>query len=380
MSQDFAVVLATDKLADFPVRGNANEDALLGCFVGESAPSSPGDGQFWFKKSTITLKQWCGAPTSAWHQIYPADLDVPDALAYKGALDCSANPNYPAASAGHVYAISVAGKIGGGSGRVVEVGDRIACKVDSSAAGNEATVGANWDISQSNVEIDTDGTMAANSAGRVPAQSAVVTYVTAAVAAGLAAIRDGVSGTWDTLAEIATGLAARIVGPATAANNNVALFDGTTGKLLKDGGATSATGLALLAAASAAAGFDILGAATRFKVGSFTRDLTAASGNVAYTGIGFQPKAVLMIAVVAATKTACWGFAAGAGGHVVNERGDDANLDVNTNYCINATTSAGSGHYQIAGIATFDSDGFTLTWTKGNAPTGTLTVIYLAVR
>lgn len=75
-----------------------------------------------------------------------------DALVYKGVIDCSSNPNYPAADAGHVYKVSVAGKIGGGSGPNVEVGDTLICAVDSSASGNHATVGANWGIIQANID------------------------------------------------------------------------------------------------------------------------------------------------------------------------------------------------------------------------------------
>jgi hypothetical protein len=75
-----------------------------------------------------------------------------DALQYKGVQDCSANPNYPAASAGHVYKVSVAGKIGGASGPNVEAGDTLICNVDSSASGDHATVGANWGIIQANVD------------------------------------------------------------------------------------------------------------------------------------------------------------------------------------------------------------------------------------
>lgn len=69
-----------------------------------------------------------------------------DALVYKGAIDCGTNPNYPAADAGHVYVVSVAGKIGGASGEVVAAGDLILCKVDGSPSGTQAAVGANWDI------------------------------------------------------------------------------------------------------------------------------------------------------------------------------------------------------------------------------------------
>lgn len=63
----------------------------------------------------------------------------------KGPLDCSTNPNYPAAAANHVYRVSAAGKIGGASGRDVVVGDRIVCKA-SNAGGTEAAVGAGFDI------------------------------------------------------------------------------------------------------------------------------------------------------------------------------------------------------------------------------------------
>jgi hypothetical protein len=66
------------------------------------------------------------------------------ALDYKGAIDCSTNPNYPAADLGHVYIVSVGGHIGGASGPVVTVGDILLCKVDGSAAGDYATVGTNW--------------------------------------------------------------------------------------------------------------------------------------------------------------------------------------------------------------------------------------------
>lgn len=134
-------------------------------------------------------------------------LDANNAYQYKGVIDASTNPNYPAASAGWTYKISVAGRIGGASGPVVEVGDSVTCLVDGSAAGTHATVGANWIITQTNIDgavvgpasstagnlatfsgttgkvvadsgvsVDSDGALAANSATRVPTQSAVRTY------------------------------------------------------------------------------------------------------------------------------------------------------------------------------------------------------------
>jgi hypothetical protein len=78
-----------------------------------------------------------------------ASLDV---MVYKGAINASANPNYPAADAGWTYRISHAGKIGGASGPNVEVGDMLICNTDSTATGNHATVGANWNIIQTNID------------------------------------------------------------------------------------------------------------------------------------------------------------------------------------------------------------------------------------
>lgn len=137
-------------------------------------------------------------------------LELNDVLQFKGAIDASANPNYPAANKGHFYKISVAGKIGGASGPNVEAGDSIYCITDGSAAGNQATVGANWVIVQVNLDgavigpasstnlaiaiysgttgklisdsavvISIDGTFAANSDAKVPTEKAVKTYVAA---------------------------------------------------------------------------------------------------------------------------------------------------------------------------------------------------------
>ena len=108
-----------------------------------------------------------------------------DVMIFMGVIDCSANPNYPAADAGNLYKVSVAGKIGGGSGPNVEVGDTLYCITDATSSGTHAAVGAQWNIAQ----VNTDGA---------------------------------------------------VIGPASSTNNNVALFDGTTGKLLKDSGLTLA--------------------------------------------------------------------------------------------------------------------------------------------
>lgn len=135
-----------------------------------------------------------------------AYLAAQDAMVFKGVIDCSANPNYPTADAGWTYKVSVAGRIGGGSGPRVEVGDTLVCIADGTASGNHATVGAFWALLQTNIDgavtgptsatdghlaqfdgatgkvikggvaLDTDGTLAANSDAKIATQKAVKTY------------------------------------------------------------------------------------------------------------------------------------------------------------------------------------------------------------
>lgn len=71
-------------------------------------------------------------------------------LDFKGNIDCSSNPNYPAASKGDTYYVSVAGLIGGGSGVAVAVGDAVIAKADN-AGGTEAGVGASWFVLEKNL-------------------------------------------------------------------------------------------------------------------------------------------------------------------------------------------------------------------------------------
>ena len=76
-----------------------------------------------------------------------------NAVTYEGVIDCSSNPNYPAADAGDIYIVSVAGKIGGASGIVVVAGDIIICKTDSTATGDQATVGTSWNVIEKNIDL-----------------------------------------------------------------------------------------------------------------------------------------------------------------------------------------------------------------------------------
>lgn len=78
------------------------------------------------------------------------DTLVTGVLRFKGSTDCSGNPNYPAAVKGDAYVVSVAGKIGGAAGIVVEVGDVFFAIADN-AGGTQAAVGSSWDVLQYNL-------------------------------------------------------------------------------------------------------------------------------------------------------------------------------------------------------------------------------------
>jgi len=131
---------------------------------------------------TLAANSSTRIPTQAAVKAY-ADQVVAatDAMVFKGVIDCSANPNYPAADRGWTYKVSVAGKIGGASGLSVEVGDTAMCLTDGTASGDQATVGANWNIVQAN-------------------------------------------------------LVGAVTGPSTSTNGNIATFSGTGGTVIQDGG------------------------------------------------------------------------------------------------------------------------------------------------
>lgn len=112
--------------------------------------------------------------------------------------------------------------------------------------------------------------------------------------------------------------------------------------------------------------------------GNFTRDLTAASGNVAYTGVGFKPRLIRFYTAVGGTTVSSHGEAAQTGGVVQYTADAVAGYSTNASACIFAYTAVTGSNYQYAAVATFDVDGFTLTWTKNASPTGTLSVVYVA--
>ena len=126
-------------------------------------------------------------PTAAavWSAI-GTSIGANDAMVFKGVIDASANPNYPAGVIGETWKISVAGKIGGASGVNVEAGDTIIC-VTNNAGGTQATVGSNWTILQTNIDgaVTTGGAIAQGALVIGAGSSSVSTLPNAATAGWL---------------------------------------------------------------------------------------------------------------------------------------------------------------------------------------------------
>lgn len=99
--------------------------------------------------NTLAANSSTRVPTQAAVKAFVSQA-VAGLLEYKGDLNCSANPNYPAAEKGDSYVVTVAGRIGGASGKLVDIGDFIIARADN-AGGTEAAVGASWFVLEHNL-------------------------------------------------------------------------------------------------------------------------------------------------------------------------------------------------------------------------------------
>lgn len=123
------------------VTGVWNGTAIATGYGGLGADNSAATGVPVFAAGAVTVTATSGTGNIA--RVSYVDAAVVGLLDYKGATDCSASPNYPAALKGDAYVVSVAGKIGGASGTSVEAGDWYVAEADN-AGGTEASVGSSW--------------------------------------------------------------------------------------------------------------------------------------------------------------------------------------------------------------------------------------------
>jgi hypothetical protein len=102
-----------------------------------------------------------------------------------------------------------------------------------------------------------------------------------------------------------------------------------------------------------------------------TRDLTAASGDVSYTGYGFQPESIVINYAGSGDRNS-YGQSSPSKNYVCIY--DDSNASTAFVCCLRT----GTGSMQTAILKSYDANGFTLTWTKAGSPTGTATFIVTA--
>ena len=113
------------------------------------------------------------------------------------------------------------------------------------------------------------------------------------------------------------------------------------------------------------------------KLIQISRDLTVASGDVAYTGFGFTPTSLIINYNIASNSHGGNGFvdSSKSGKCMFTEDGTTRLSQAHLIFIPSA-----SGQYQMADVKSYDADGFTLTWAKTASPTGTVLIDVLAVR
>ena len=114
------------------------------------------------------------------------------------------------------------------------------------------------------------------------------------------------------------------------------------------------------------------------KVINFTRELSAGSGDVSYTGIGFTPTSIVANLVCRGSTTSIRYSGVVDSGKVGSGVGSYEGSVVVTQQSYLIYCSLTAYHIQVANVKSYDADGFTLTWTKTtvtNSATAYITAI-----
>ena len=121
------------------------------------------------------------------------------------------------------------------------------------------------------------------------------------------------------------------------------------------------------------------GGVEKIKVGSFSKTMTDANGATAYTGVGFKPSYIEFTGAIGGIASVSHGASDGSNHYCSYKDNADATLDVVTTANPILIFHSASNTQRVTAV-TFQSDGFTLTWSKDGTPTGTATIGYKAFR
>lgn len=124
--------------------------------------------------------------------------------------------------------------------------------------------------------------------------------------------------------------------------------------------------------------YDDLNRVGMSKALNFNYNLTNASGNQSYHGFGFMPRAVIIVAGLDGAKAASWGFSDGLRHLNLESEAITATDQIGMDGANILNLLQAAGASQKAFVKSFDSDGFTLSWTKTGSPTGTVSLYCLA--
>ncbi len=180
-------------------------------------------------------------------------------------------------------------------------------------------------------------------------------------------VDDGITGNWSTAEDIANGLNAipgKVTNPMTTLGD---LIVGGVGGVPTRKGIGAANKKIFVNAAGNGYEFD-----TGIYQGSFTIDTSLTSGSIDITVVPFKPCFGKFNAVINSTLQVSWGDDDGT----ANRKCLLYNLTVfeysgSTVYLIQS-----AGVYHVGYISAWLSNGFTYTWTKAGAKTGTAFIFY----
>lgn len=107
--------------------------------------------------------------------------------------------------------------------------------------------------------------------------------------------------------------------------------------------------------------------------------MTASSGNVSYTGVGFTPTSILCLSAIHTTFafSVSMSDSAKTTGNITAQSASAMRVYDQYLCLLYGATDA---DFQGGVISTYDADGFTITWTKAGSPTGTGSLKFLCFR